>query len=46
MDIALQGAVGSIELFGIETVAQRQAEQREVILREVDQTLKLSPQPH
>ena len=36
MDLALQRAVGEIELIRIEAIARRQAEQREVVLREID----------
>src|SRR5262249_13156115 len=49
MDPALQRAIGRLERVErrrIQTVSTRQAEQREVVLREIDQTLKLSPQPH
>src|SRR5215831_1669655 len=46
---SLQGAISGIERVArrrVEAISPRQAEEREVVLREVDQTLKLSPQPH
>jgi hypothetical protein len=46
MDTVLKRAVGPVQLLRVEAVAPRQSKQREVVQREVDQTLKLSPQPH
>jgi len=46
MNVTLQAAKGGVELVAVEAEAPGQAEQCEVVLREVDQTLNDSPQPH